>query len=415
MTSFEPRLAGARTSRTVNMVAHAVAWAIALLVAMTGMEVVLRSSPDLISIEHLERFPPRLRERLASARGLPTTGSRPVIDSTERSDGGPDLHLHAPSRSVLMPAAPEDIELGAIESIPMDAKGFCNAPAKADRQTADVLVLGDSFSWCVGTRPEDAASSYLEDITSLAVYNLSIPGIGPYEELELLRRFGLDLRPRYVVLNLYEGNDLRDVGRFLDFKLKGKLKDRGESKEGILSWSFAVSYLDASIQIVIRRVKAWASADFRYSVVVDEKRVPMNVQNSDIDEVRNARRMIEGKITPDLLAEPISNLGKLAVERGFSPIVTYIPSAYTAYQRSVQFSDPGTGEAVQRASEAQRNWLSRHASNLGVTYIDFTPAFQDAAANGGLTHFPATIHLTPRGHRVVAEGVAALIGNTERQ
>jgi hypothetical protein len=69
---------------------------------------------------------------------------------------------------------------------------------------------------------------------------------------------------------------------------------------------------------------------------------------------------------------------------------------------------------VQRASEGQRNWLNQHVPSLGASYLDLTPAFQAAAGNGGLTHFPGTIHLTPRGHRVVADAVAALIGNAER-
>jgi lysophospholipase L1-like esterase len=78
----------------------------------------------------------------------------------------------------------------------------------------DVVAIGDSFTWCSGLRAEDAWPAQLAPLLGRTVWNLGRGGIGLHEELQILRRFGLAKRPRVVILNFYEGNDLRDALRF---------------------------------------------------------------------------------------------------------------------------------------------------------------------------------------------------------
>ena len=66
----------------------------------------------------------------------------------------------------------------------------------------------------------------LESALQAPAYNLSVAGIGPYEYVELLRRYGLPLGPRVVVMNIYEGNDLRDVLKFVRHRENPKKRKR---------------------------------------------------------------------------------------------------------------------------------------------------------------------------------------------
>ncbi len=134
----------------------------------------------------------------------------------------------------------------------------------------------------------------------------------------------------------------------------------------------------------------------------------MNVTNRDLDEPRHARMLQAGEIDLDVFAAPLAAFVAWAEEAGIQPVVTYIPSMYTAYAATVTFEDPQVGTAVQAFSDAQRAWLTAHAEAGGYAYLDFTPAFQQAAAEGVVTHFPANVHLTPQGHEVVAEELHTL-------
>ena len=136
----------------------------------------------------------------------------------------------------------------------------------------------------------------------------------------------------------------------------------------------------------------------------------MNTANSDQDEADIAVRLEKGEISPELFATPLNNFVAWARDNGIVPIIVYTPSMYTAYDSTVRFSDPQVGAAVRELSRQQRAWLADNAARLGVTFYDLTPAFQKVAGAGQLTHFPSNVHLTPLGHTIVAQELAALIG-----
>ncbi|HOK67034.1 MAG TPA: GDSL-type esterase/lipase family protein [Anaerohalosphaeraceae bacterium] len=88
-----------------------------------------------------------------------------------------------------------------------DARGFRN-PASTDK--ADAVVLGDSFAEGSGVSDEQAWPVLLGQATGRTVYNLGMSGTSAAGYLEVLERFGLALKPRWVLCLLYEGNDFRD-------------------------------------------------------------------------------------------------------------------------------------------------------------------------------------------------------------
>lgn len=111
---------------------------------------------------------------------------------------------------------------------------------------------------------------------------------------------------------------------------------------------------------------------------------------------------MNGEISLDLWTQPLAAFKDLAASNGFIGIVSYTPSMHTAYAHTAVFEDEKTGEAVGAMSTLQRDWLAKKAAELGLVYVDLTAAFQKAADEGPLTHFPANVHLTPYGHRVSA-------------
>ena len=88
-----------------------------------------------------------------------------------------------------------------------DWMGFRNP---VDRDSADVVLLGDSMVYGHGLEEGSTIRHSLEDILGRPVANLGIQGAGIHEEYQILRRFGVALEPR-VVFVFFLVNDVDDL------------------------------------------------------------------------------------------------------------------------------------------------------------------------------------------------------------
>ncbi len=386
--------------------------AIALLAGFGLIEATLRLFPSLISFRQLRYFEPAMRAEVAGRLGLPTYYSTAWITTAERTDGGPPIAHSAPNAARISFMDKEDIALGAPAQYELDANGMCNPPHKAARGKADILVAGDSFTMCQGAMPAEGATQTIEEQTGLFAYNLGIGGTGPYEYLEMLKRFA-HFKPRITVMNIYEGNDLRDIIKYKEFVVSGGMSE-SDRKDKPPAWSYAAQFFKSSetmLEILVSSsFTATREYNFHYSAPVSGGQIlAMNVANKDQGEVERAIQLRDGKISTDLFAEPLKNYVDWAKANGITPIVTYIPSMYTAYQSTVTFEDPEVGKMVQDFSAAQRKWLGEHAQAIGYYFVDLTPFLQEAAAQREVTHFPSNVHLTAKGEKAVGTHTAEFI------
>jgi hypothetical protein len=92
-----------------------------------------------------------------------------------------------------------------------DASGFRNPPGIT---RGDVVFLGDSFTEAAWIPEPETFVGRVATATGLPVVNLGRGAYGPQQELIVLRRHGLAYRPRFVVWQLFEGNDLDDANNF---------------------------------------------------------------------------------------------------------------------------------------------------------------------------------------------------------
>lgn len=392
----------------------------ALLAFSVPLEVALRLFPSAIPLGLLVEFEASLRSQIARRRQLQRLEDTVIVP---RDDGGPAerLWIYKPHVQITEPFD----EPGIVASVRTDDAGFCNSDPQAFARSEhiDVAAVGDSFTWCTSVEPADAWPEQLARQTGLRVYNFGMPGRGLHEYLQTLKRFALQKNPRLVVLALYEGNDLRDAVRFHH---GSESADRGRGrpcpfgrtalcaahqdlKHGILgrhSYAFNVAL-----------AAAWRVAhagdrqriDFRYHVrFADGAVLTFNTRNGDLDEVAHARALVRGEIGLDVLDRPLAELVDLGRAHGFEPIVVYIPSAHTAYQRVARFEDRAVAEVLREFSNRQRRYLARKAAELGLRFRDLTPALQEAAQrlpSAQPLYFRTNVHLTPAGHRIVAEEI----------
>lgn len=383
-----------------------------LLVALGALEIGLRMVPSAIGLSLLSRFEPGLRAEIAEDLGIRTRRRLLELPSSDRVDGGPPIFRMLPLTENPQYNEPADIAAGAEEVVYSDEIGFCNPPGLIEEAPFDVAMVGDSFTFCTSVAAEATAAYGLAEATGLGVYNLGVSGVGPHSYLELLRSQEDVLQPRVAVMNIYEGNDLRDTVRHYAFLEEGG-DDDAPDPDARPAWSYALQFLRANVILARDRFEGAMAPErninFRYSAPVGGEELAMNPANKDRDEVVHAMGIQSGELSFDLFREPLLAYIDWAEETGVVPNLTYIPSMYSAYSDTVTFEDPETGRIVMAFSDAQRAWFAAFAEETGLRFVDLTPAFREATSAGVLTHFPGNVHLTPEGHDVVVQGVRGLV------
>ncbi len=395
---------------------------VSVLLVFVLLEIGLRIVPNIIPPKVLINFEPTLREK--AARGwLPTYSDTIILN---RDDNGPPLRIWKPFTKVTY--YDSDVP-GDTFTVETDEIGFCNPLGSYSKATTiDVITIGDSFTWCNAVSLEDTWTKRLSDLTGLSSYNLGKGNLGLYEYIQVLKQFGINKHPKFVILNVYEGNDLRDADTY--FKTKNKYSDEKansssnsypkksflENTIGYYSYSFNfvcgyIKYLDTKIFIYLHHNK---ELDFRYSVAFAGKPISFNLENTDKDEVFYARQLLANNVDLNLFNNALENFVKLSKQHRFIPIVTYTPSAHTAYSANVVFNNTKLKSVLKNYSNTQRNFFKSKGKELGYVFIDFTPSLQSAALSNNsqkLLYNRTNMHLTAYGHEIIAKTLSESMQN----
>ena len=387
---------------------------VSLGVFVLGLELVLRICPWAVPAKALVHFEPALRGQLAQGR-FPTRADTILMP---RDDGGDDIRIFKPYAIKPYGLRPFGTNnCGAVREVQTDEIGFGNPPGIYDgNPSIDVIAIGDSFTWPSAVEPHDAWPHRLGVEMGLVSYNLGRGGNGPYEYLQILKRYGLAKSPRVVVMNLYEGNDILNVVEHLAYRAGTAPLSEGEANEGKTGFlwrrSLAWNLLAGSVLYFREHARSEnreGRVDYRFQV----GGIPFNAEQSSRDEVVYARRAVAGDISYEVFDEPLREFRRLAAERGFRPVLVYTPAAATVYAPAV-FRDPDVGKVLETFSRDQRRHLEKLARELDMAFADLTPILQERAreappAEDNLLYFPGNIHLTPRGHAVVAQALAGFL------
>ena len=387
-----------------------------LLLTVGLIEGALRLFPTIIPANLLVHFEPELRSKLAAGR-FPTAEDALVF---ERDDGGPPFPIWKPFAEISYSFE----DPGTVNTVKMDEIGFCNPPdLYSQRETFDAIAIGDSFTWCTTVRPEDTWSARLAEVANVSTYDLGKPAIGLYEYLQLLKRFGLEKSPKVVVMNVYEGNDLRDALKYKAYQQSGPEDDVDENRRpGFLDkysyvWNLGRAVAASNQPQSESSVASGAedSEDFRYRLKLDAGEVPFNLENGDLDEVLHAKLLTSGQIELDVFSAALREFVALAEANNFVPILSYTPSAYTAYADVVEFDQAALNEIMPEYSQQLRDYFAAQAADLGIEFIDLTPVLQAAAPDyttpEKLLYYQTNRHFTRYGHAVVAKALAKAVSD----
>jgi lysophospholipase L1-like esterase len=88
-----------------------------------------------------------------------------------------------------------------------DSAGFRNSSVP---DSSYVVALGDSQTYGLWVRADEAWPHQLSTLSGHSVYNMGVSGYGPVQHLALMHQ-AISLHPRWVIEALYAGNDLYDA------------------------------------------------------------------------------------------------------------------------------------------------------------------------------------------------------------
>lgn len=285
-----------------------------------------------------------------------------------------------------------------------DKNGFRNS---TDLREAAVVCIGDSFVEGFMVPYERICAVRLGRILEVEVCNLGHDDYGPPQELLVLKRYALGLRPRVVVWFFFEGNDLMDLE---DYELaqsgwRGYLT-RGD---GFAARCFCLNALE--------RLDLWM-ADFRW-------------RDSGFRQRRLARLLPEvrrDKVTlhfggyfrwglPDVSPRELAlwekarhylrEAASVCDQNQIKFLVVGIPTKFRVYRdlcTPMQKRDLARWELNDLPDR-----LSRWCRAAGVAHLDLTPALKSAARDGSLVYFTEDGHWSAPGQAVAAEQIAAFI------
>jgi len=274
-----------------------------------------------------------------------------------------------------------------------DQNGFRN---ETDMISADIAVIGDSFVEGPNVSEKERMSTILGTRLGRKVVNLGQIGYGPQQELVVLKRFGLAMRPSLIIWAFFEGNDLKNSREYEAVKADWEGFVAGIDSFG--QRSFTKNALQAVENIVghTKRSGLIRSCEVPGSGGVPERLYFLypGAPVSAVDEAELNR-------TGEILAEA----ARLGAAQGAQFLVIFIPAKYRVFASFCRTD----------VNSELRSWTINNlplqvaalAKDLGgkAQYLDLTPALVDSAVKGGLPYLSDDSHWSSEGHRVAAEAI----------
>lgn len=339
------------------------------------------------------------------------------LGEVEYTVGAGDLFLVQPD-SIAPPENP--YEVLSRHQLGWDEDGFRVPAMPADAYS--IVALGDSYT--EATNVALPWSDVLARELNTPVRNLGFRGYGPQEEALVFEQYGAVENPEIVVIGFFGGNDISNAGSF-------------EGREDSFSVPSLVQDLVVSFDI---SGEPWQSdaATFQYPVMLrlnETRQVPMaffnsytswlNITADDLRQSKNLEETIESWRAMQAAASPAT-----CIVLAFLPSKEqiYLPYVVPEQQNNivggmVQRSIHEPGETISK-EDIQPTWddlmgrlnnlrtvMGEAATATGLRFVDLSPAFDAAAANGKILYYTYDTHWNQRGHDLAGQVIGEFLRN----
>lgn len=256
--------------------------------------------------------------------------------------------------------------------------------------TKRIVLLGDSYGFGQGVDDEQTFASQLEAMLNAApdqknkfeVMNFAVPGYDTGHEMKALEHHALPFQPDVVLLQFFL-NDLYFIKEYSFYPL---MFEKMRKEFSPLKW----------------RAREWL------------RRSPLLIAGWDLLKARSPDPMVRAYVMKNtappagpgekgwrFVAEQLSSFRELAKRHHFEPVLLMMPTPE---------------EMVRGSTAAYIHYLEDQGAELGIDTVNLGKAFDERGAiKASKFLIPYDYHLTPEGHRRVAQLLFHTILNFENQ
>ena len=326
-------------------------------------------------------------------------------------------HLHTPNSSFVVSGR----DFAAVHHI--DPVGFRN-PWPWPNPPIDIAVVGDSVAFGYGVADGESWPALLARARpGTKLVNLSVVGAGPQQYLRVFETFGVQLRPKLLLVGLWAENDFSDATTFRDWQRSGAggndmvWRDFGVHQRTTLSLrqpvATAADLFRQHVYPVLRRSYAynliwairggWERNSSRPSLVLpfpDGSRLQLSPENL---------RAMAAIARPDteefrLLFDALATLGAACRRENTRMLIVLQPGREEVYLPGIDPDTPDPTRALRDALDA-----------ASIAYLDLAPAFRDRAKAGVRLYREFDSHPNQAGYALIAELVLASLQQHDSQ
>ena len=273
-----------------------------------------------------------------------------------------------------------------------DKNGFRNP--SIEQATADVVFIGDSFTEAVEVNENDTFVRRVGAATGLTVVNLGRGGYSPQQELIVLEKYGLSYKPRYVVWQLFEGNDLVEADNFAAWK-KNPQQQNSSLKDRYFDHSLLTKLLTKT-RIMDRSV-AWITLHYSDGT---RARTPLHYFYESNQPAEMPLAMAE-------INEAIGKGYRLCQSQRIQLLLIFVPTMIRVMEPFVTAEREEDELRYLRKSTDKKDFsglTDELCAQLGCTFVDSFAALRQAAETDNRNlYIPRDEHLDVRGHEVIAK------------
>lgn len=284
-----------------------------------------------------------------------------------------------------------------------DKNGFRNS---TDLQRADIVFIGDSFTESATVAEEDTYARRVAQSTGLSAINLARGAYGPQQELIVLKRYGLGYEPRFVVWQLFEGNDLLDANNFAQWKknpeldvrpLKNRYLDNSLLKQ-LLSNTRSPESTGPMVTVLYNNGTS-KRAGLRYSYKPDQPLTMQLGMSETLSAIEAGRQLCQS--------------------RGIRLLVVVVPTMVRVMQPYISFDRfEERRQYFPEKIPGDKDFsdtIEDFCAQTGCGFVNGFDALSEAAVsdNRGL-YIPSDEHLDIRGHEVMSSVITDWIQREQR-
>ena len=267
-----------------------------------------------------------------------------------------------------------------------DHNGFRN---DVDLTRSDIIVLGDSMVEGMTVPTPQLTTSLLAHLQNRVVANLGQSAYGPQQELIVLKRYGLPLRPSAVIWMFSETTDLKDVVNY-----DRTINDPPDALHAFWARSFTkiayVRLFHGSKRPGINRAGVIHTSAKTVNVYFPYSSHPLS--KADLGAIDETARIL-------------TDAQRACAAQGAHLIFVFVPDKFRVlhkfceYPRESECRNWTVNDMPERIEKAIRS------ISADVGYLDLTSSLVDATLRGILPYYSDDEHWSPQGHKIAAEAL----------